>query len=332
MSPKPCSFVVLDKEYHPIVDELMTGPSTAETLPSRTREILQIIECPSTGQASQLVLKYWEDYRSDMDWGPVLWNSLIAAIKIYSQGELDEPLTKANSDNLHISNENWGQPEGYIHYPHPDDESLFSQSVHTSDSKMTSEEEEGEESEEISMEGPSLKSLFFHNPRSLCRNIRRLLVELMSCGLISIEVGLEEYTRPLADGHQLIVASHHDVPQLLVNLCGDHSSETLRASQSTQAEEAPRQVKEISELVKEALSMMTPSQSRSGGNLSFTHHGSSEISFKSKEVVEYALEDFVRAWRLQIPAHAAVFLTDGQPYTPYYTRNPLACKHSLTTP
>ncbi|POW04201.1 hypothetical protein PSHT_11405 [Puccinia striiformis] len=122
---------------------------------------------------------------------------------------------------------------------------------------------------------------------------------------------------------------------------------------------------------------MTPSQSRSGGNLSFTHHGSSEISFKSKEVVEYALEDFVRAWRLyverklwfeqsdegsanknnfskeilsvfeslrvsvcrdstllrrQIPAHAAVFLTDGQPYTPYYTRNPLACKHSLTTP
>ncbi|KAH9459481.1 hypothetical protein Pst134EA_019634 [Puccinia striiformis f. sp. tritici] len=100
---------VLDKEYHPIVDELMTGPSTAETLPSRTREILQIIECPSTGQASQLVLKYWEDYRSDMDWGPVLWNSLIAAIKIYSQGELDEPLTKANSDNLHISNENWGQ-------------------------------------------------------------------------------------------------------------------------------------------------------------------------------------------------------------------------------
>ncbi|POW04200.1 hypothetical protein PSHT_11404 [Puccinia striiformis] len=265
---------VLDKEYHPIVDELMTGPSTAETLPSRTREILQIIECPSTGQASQLVLKYWEDYRSDMDWGPVLWNSLIAAIKIYSQGELDEPLTKANSDNLHISNENWGQfrevvmqfymlykeglmgcirPEGYIHYPHPDDESLFSQSVHTSDSKMTSEEEEGEESEEISMEGPSLKYLFFHNPRSLCRNIRRLLVELMSCGLISIEVGLEEYTRPLADGHQLIVASHHDVPQLLVNLCGDHSSETLRASQSTQAEEAPRQVKEISELVKEAL-------------------------------------------------------------------------------
>ncbi|KAH9449731.1 hypothetical protein Pst134EB_020546 [Puccinia striiformis f. sp. tritici] len=145
------------------------------------------------------------------------------------------------------------RPEGYIHYPHPDDESLFSQSVHTSDSKMTSEEEEGEESEEISMEGPSLKSLFFHNPRSLCRNIRRLLVELMSCGLISIEVGLEEYTRPLADGHQLIVASHHDVPQLLVNLCGDHSSETLRASQSTQAEEAPRQVKEISELVKEAL-------------------------------------------------------------------------------
>ncbi|KAI9618635.1 hypothetical protein KEM48_006614 [Puccinia striiformis f. sp. tritici PST-130] len=268
MSPKPCSFVVLDKEYHPIVDELMTGPSTAETLPSRTREILQIIECPSTGQASQLVLKYWEDYRSDMDWGPVLWNSLIAAIKIYSQGELDEPLTKANSDNLHISNENWGQPEGYIHYPHPDDESLFSQSVHTSDSKMTSEEEEGEESEEISMEGPSLKYLFFHNPRSLCRNIRRLLVELMSC-----------------------VAVHHDVPQLLVNLCGDHSSETLRASQSTRAEEAPQ---------KESAAMMTPSQSRSGGNLSFTHHGSSEISFKSKEVVEYALEDFVRAWRLYV--------------------------------
>ncbi|KAI7945128.1 hypothetical protein MJO28_010823 [Puccinia striiformis f. sp. tritici] len=45
---------------------------------------------------------------------------------------------------------------------------------------------------------------------------------------------------------------------------------------------------------------MTPSQSRSGGNLSFTHHGSSEISFKSKEVVEYALEDFVRAWRLYV--------------------------------
>ncbi|KAI7949436.1 hypothetical protein MJO28_008257 [Puccinia striiformis f. sp. tritici] len=326
---------VLDKEYHPIVDELMTGPSTGETLPSRTREILQIIECPSTEQASQLVLKYWEDYRSDMDWGPVLWNSLIAAIKIYSQEELDEPLTKANSDNVHISNENWGQfrevvmqfcedldmlyeeglmgcirPEGYIHYPHPDDESLFSQSVHTSDSKMTPEEEEGEESEEISMEGPSLKSLFFHNPRSLCRNIRRLLVELMSCGLISIEVGLEEYIRPLAD----------DVPQLLVNLCGDHSSETLRASQSTQAEEALRQVKEISELVKEALceqhndrcplgsqspekesaAMMTPSQSRSGGNMSFTNHGSSEISFKSKEVVEYAFEEFVRAWRLNV--------------------------------
>ncbi|POW13388.1 hypothetical protein PSTT_03796, partial [Puccinia striiformis] len=267
--------------------------------------------------------------------GASLWNSLIAAIKIYSQEELDEPLTKANSDNVHISNENWGQfrevvmqfcedldmlyeeglmgcirPEGYIHYPHPDDESLFSQSVHTSDSKMTPEEEEGEESEEISMEGPSLKSLFFHNPRSLCRNIRRLLVELMSCGLISIEVGLEEYIRPLAD----------DVPQLLVNLCGDHSSETLRASQSTQAEEALRQVKEISELVKEALceqhndrcplgsqspekesaAMMTPSQSRSGGNMSFTNHGSSEISFKSKEVVEYAFEEFVRAWRLNV--------------------------------
>ncbi|EFP80359.2 uncharacterized protein PGTG_06315 [Puccinia graminis f. sp. tritici CRL 75-36-700-3] len=326
---------VLDKEYHPIFDEMMTGPSTGETLPSRTREILQLIQCPSAAQVSQLVLKYWEEYRSDMDWGAVLWNSLIAAIKIHSQEEFDEPLLKNIGEGVQNPYENWAHfreiimqfcedldvlyeegligcliRAGYVNYPHPDDEALFSQPVPTSDVKMTSEEEEGEESEEIVMGGPSLKSLFFHNQRSLCRNIRLLLVELMSCGLISIEVGLEEYViRPLAD----------DVPQLLVNLCGDNSSDTQRASHTTQAEEALRQVKEIYELVNEALCeqqvdrrafvsqspgkesvvMMTPSHSRSDGHSSFTNQGTPEVSFKSKDV-EHAIEEYVRAWKLHV--------------------------------
>ncbi|OAV99322.1 hypothetical protein PTTG_04592 [Puccinia triticina 1-1 BBBD Race 1] len=326
---------VLHKEYHPVSDEMMTAPPGGETLPSRTREILQLIQSPSTDQASQLVLKYWQEYRSDMDWGPVLWNSLIAALKIYSQEEFEEPLSQNTGDSAQVTSKNWGHfrevimqfcedldvlyeegligclmRAGHTNYPHSDDEGLFSQPVDKSDVKMTSEEEEGEEGEEIAAEGPSLKSLFFHNPRSLCRNIRRLIIELMSCGLISIEVGLEEYAiRPLAD----------DIPQLLVNLCGDNSSDFHRAPQTTQAEEALRQVKQIYELVNEALSeqhtdrcspvshspdkefavMMTPSHSRSEGHQSFTNQGTPEVSFKSKDV-EHAIEEYVRTWKLSV--------------------------------
>ncbi|PLW39654.1 hypothetical protein PCANC_19373 [Puccinia coronata f. sp. avenae] len=327
---------VLDKEYHPIFDEMTNGSMTGETLPSRTKEILQLLQCPSTEQVSLLVHKYWEAYRSDMDWGPALWNSLIAAIKIHSQEEFNELLVKNPDDSVQSPNDNMGEfrevlvqlcedldmlyeegligcliRAGYITYPHPDDEALFTRPAHASESKMTTEEEEGEENEGTSTAGQSLKDLFFHNPRSLCRNIRRLLLELMSSGLISIEVALEEYViRPLAD----------DVPQQLGSLYGDSSYDVTRVHQTIQVEEALRQVEEIHLLVNEVLCeprvnryspgfsqspdkesgvMMTPSRSRSDDHLSLMNQDTSDSSHRSKEV-EYVIVDYVRTGRLDV--------------------------------
>ncbi|MBW0480422.1 hypothetical protein O181_020137 [Austropuccinia psidii MF-1] len=331
---------VLDKENQFVFDESIPGLSTTASPSSRTSEILNLIQFPSIEQASRLVTKFWEEYRSDMDWGPTLWHSLVTAIKISDQGYCTDSSLVKSEEQAQSSLAHWIRirhailqfcetvdmlyDEGLrgcivktvtINSPHLDDESLLLPLSRTSATKLSSEErEEGEEGEEFSTDNFTSKPALYCNSRSLSPTLRRLLVELASIGLANIDVVLEEYVlRPIAD----------DIPQMLMKLDASSAKEPLitrlKLQQCSQAKQALKQLEEMFELIVEILceqnahqyTEVSQSFKESALNLAepiaiaaphlpLPHVGSSVTAQINPKELDFAMEEYVRFWRLNV--------------------------------
>lgn len=330
---------VLDKEIHPVFDDILPGPSSSGPLPSRTMEISQLIQSHSNEEVSQLVFKYWEENRSDLDWGPTLWNSLITAIKTHSQENINESLCKDTNGIASNPGKNPGldwetimqfcedldllYDEGLIgcivragssSFAQPEEEPLLCRSANLPDSKIVWEEEEGEESEGVLGDTCASRPLLFRTPRSLSREVRRLIVELLSSGLISIDVALEEFViRPLSD----------DIPHLLAPIDAESNFAglvpNLNTLRTTHAAQALNQAHEIYELIsdvfgvrhaerrfhtsnspdKESSMTMAPSQLDPDATLNSIAHESLDHPAGANKAGS-SIEQYVRIWRLDV--------------------------------
>ncbi|CAH7686244.1 hypothetical protein BY996DRAFT_4576748 [Phakopsora pachyrhizi] len=327
---------VLDREVHSNLegDITISEMNLGESPSSLTKDILALISNPSAEEASRLVSKYHERYSHDPQWGPTLWNSLVAAIKILN---LEQSSSIPTDQKDRVQLDYWVYARSTIlelcedldflyhgglvgcifqipaiRHPDSEGEQLLARFSATTDSMaamMMSEGEEKEEGEEENLsEGiKSALDTFGHNPRILCPALRRLLAELVSLGLLDIQFVLEEYVlRPLGD----------DIPQSLTNALGPNGSNSpLSSSQRAQQKfyviEVCKQMEEVCALFGDMLTSEAPSRfidfdqvdlretnsSANGFSHPFAKVSRDEMRMKR---IDYGFEEYTRLWKLNV--------------------------------